>query len=131
MVSILIRWKMALERYTLREIFDKCNSMGTVKFGNLVGEDHYGNKYYEDMNEQHGQHRSVAVDGSRDGEVAETSARLAEAFCLYGSRADGSSTRTSGTTTPRWCRRRGTDGFTTCMTSPATRLSRGWRKSRR
>jgi len=32
MVSILIRWKMALERYTLREIFDKCNSMGTVKY---------------------------------------------------------------------------------------------------
>ncbi|KAJ1449039.1 NADH ubiquinone oxidoreductase subunit NDUFA12-domain-containing protein [Pelagophyceae sp. CCMP2097] len=50
---------MALERYTLREIFDKCNSMGTVRFGNLVGEDHYGNKYYEDMNEQHGQHRWV------------------------------------------------------------------------
>lgn len=33
--------------------------MGTVKFGRLVGEDHLGNKYYEDLNEKHGQHRWV------------------------------------------------------------------------
>lgn len=33
--------------------------MGTVKFGRFVGEDHLGNKYYEDLNEKHGQHRWV------------------------------------------------------------------------
>lgn len=35
----------------------RCTAMGTVKFGRFVGEDHLGNKYYEDLDEKHGQHR--------------------------------------------------------------------------
>lgn len=37
--------------------FRRCTAMGTVKFGRFVGEDHLGNKYYEDLDEKHGQHR--------------------------------------------------------------------------
>ena len=33
--------------------------MGDIKFGRLVGEDQFGNKYYEDPTEVHGQHRWV------------------------------------------------------------------------
>lgn len=59
MASIYIRWKEAFQRYGVRGVYDKITSMGTVKFGRLVGEDHMGNKYYEDLNEYHGQHRWV------------------------------------------------------------------------
>lgn len=75
MASIYIRWVEAFKRYGVRGVYERyvelvteadyrrtcdtyrCTAMGTVKFGRFVGEDHLGNKYYEDLDEKHGQHR--------------------------------------------------------------------------
>jgi len=59
MASVYMRWKMAFERFGVKGTWDRCFAMGQLKFGRFVGEDHLGNKYYEDMDEYHGQHRWV------------------------------------------------------------------------
>ncbi|KAJ8599837.1 hypothetical protein CTAYLR_005605 [Chrysophaeum taylorii] len=59
MASIYVRWAEAFRRYGWKGVYEQCTMMGTVKFGRLVGEDHLGNKYFEDLNEKHGQHRWV------------------------------------------------------------------------
>ena len=70
MASIFPRWAKAVERFGWRGTFDRCFAMGTVKFGKFVGEDHLGNKYYEDIFEKHGQHRWVEYKDLWDYDAA-------------------------------------------------------------
>lgn len=70
MASIFPRWKLAIERYGWRRAFDKCFAMGTVKFGDCVGEDVNGNTYWEDLREKHGQHRWVEYKNLWDYDAA-------------------------------------------------------------
>lgn len=46
--------------------FKKVYKMRTIKFGNLVGTDQFGNEYYENTKDyQHGQHRWCEYAGDR------------------------------------------------------------------
>lgn len=56
-ITVFQHYKEAYERFGWRETLWKMYNPGNVKFGKLVGTDRYGNKYYEDPTEVHGQQR--------------------------------------------------------------------------
>jgi NADH dehydrogenase (ubiquinone) 1 alpha subcomplex subunit 12 len=55
--GIYEKYMEAFKRYGWKGTLWKLYNPGDVKFGKLVGEDQFGNKYYEDTTELHGQQR--------------------------------------------------------------------------
>mmetsp|Transcript_14184 Transcript_14184/g.42903 ORF Transcript_14184/g.42903 Transcript_14184/m.42903 type:complete len:203 (-) Transcript_14184:342-950(-) len=59
MASVWVTYARAVREFGWKGLYEKCTAMGTVKFGEHVGTDKFGNKYFEDRNEVYGQHRWV------------------------------------------------------------------------
>lgn len=56
-LGLVEKYSEAYKRFGLKGSVWKLYNVGDVKFGYLVGEDEFGNKYYEDPTELHGQTR--------------------------------------------------------------------------
>ncbi|RHY54645.1 hypothetical protein DYB37_005159 [Aphanomyces astaci] len=56
-ISVAHKYKEAYERYGFWNCLWKLYNPGDIKFGKEVGEDRFGNKYYEDVTEVAGQQR--------------------------------------------------------------------------
>lgn len=56
-ITVVQKYMEAVKRYGWRDTLWKLYNPGDVKFGQFVGEDRFGNKYYEDPTEVHGQQR--------------------------------------------------------------------------
>lgn len=57
--NLLLQWMEGIKRYGLQRTIVQCYTMGNIKFGECVGEDVNGNRYYENLDYPHGQHRWV------------------------------------------------------------------------
>mmetsp|Transcript_25352 Transcript_25352/g.79095 ORF Transcript_25352/g.79095 Transcript_25352/m.79095 type:complete len:203 (-) Transcript_25352:188-796(-) len=71
MASIFPRWKIALQKFGWKGCWDQMFSIGTVKIGGeKIGTDAFGNTYWEDRLEKHGQHRWVQFKNTWDFDAA-------------------------------------------------------------
>eukprot|EP00614_Pseudopedinella_elastica_P035444 CAMPEP_0172616880 /NCGR_PEP_ID=MMETSP1068-20121228/68525_1 /TAXON_ID=35684 /ORGANISM="Pseudopedinella elastica, Strain CCMP716" /LENGTH=257 /DNA_ID=CAMNT_0013422485 /DNA_START=34 /DNA_END=807 /DNA_ORIENTATION=+ len=57
--NLAFQWMEGIKRYGLQRTFVQAYTMGIIKFGECVGEDVNGNRYYENLDYPHGQHRWV------------------------------------------------------------------------
>lgn len=59
MASVVLKYFHSLRVYGIRGTIERLYSMGQIKFGECVGEDRFGNKYFENRHYPWGQHRWV------------------------------------------------------------------------
>ena len=59
MASVVQKYMMAVKRFGWKDTLIKMYSFGDVKFGDLVGTDRNGNKYYQNLDYPFGQSRWV------------------------------------------------------------------------
>jgi NADH:ubiquinone oxidoreductase subunit len=57
--NLILQWMEGVKRYGWQRCFVQAYTMGILKFGTCVGEDSNGNRYYENLDYPHGQHRWV------------------------------------------------------------------------
>ena len=57
--NLIIQWMEGVKRYGFQRTMNQAYTMGQIKFGECVGEDVNGNRYYENPDYQHGQHRWI------------------------------------------------------------------------
>lgn len=57
--NLFIQWFEGIKRYGFQRTFNQAYTMGQIKFGECIGEDVNGNRYYENPDYSHGQHRWI------------------------------------------------------------------------
>ena len=57
--NLILQWMEGIKRYGFQRTFNQAYTMGTIKFGECIGEDVNGNRYYENKDYLHGQHRWI------------------------------------------------------------------------
>lgn len=57
--NLVVQWMEGIKRYGLQRTVIQAYTMGNIKFGECVGEDVNGNRYYENLDYPYGQHRWV------------------------------------------------------------------------
>lgn len=57
--NLILKWMEGIKFYGLQRTIVQAYTLGDIKFGTCVGEDVNGNRYFENMDYPHGQHRWV------------------------------------------------------------------------
>lgn len=65
-----MQWMEGVKRYGWQRTIVQAYTMGNIKFGECVGEDANGNRYFENMNYPHGQHRWVEFKDIHNPDVS-------------------------------------------------------------
>lgn len=68
--NLILQWMEGVKRYGWQRTIVQAYTMGIIKFGTCVGEDVNGNRYFENMDYPHGQHRWVEFKDIHNPDVS-------------------------------------------------------------